>query len=342
VTHHNLSLVSLCLCYVAGCAGRDVDLDHRAPASSAPMGSDQAVVFAEEGLAGVWVDDRRLYWLTRFGTFQSCVKTDCEQTRLSYAKGNHEQAVAIAIANGHVYWTLDLLSVFSCAAEGCETEPAMVVKDPGLRAQIYAHQDHVYWSSDVDFYRCPASGCAATPEIAVSDAIPYLPVFDDARVYWHSGAAIMSAPADGSGLPELVFEWDPSLKWGIGDLSVAGGFLYWRSDRHAFRCAIASCNTSAPTLLVTWDLPVYNLTIDASAIYWRGGVTDNRPADTIYTCPLERCEQPTALTPPRLATPVGVKESSTFAIDATEVYWLDLGDDQWLSRRAKTIRKTAK
>jgi len=339
MTRRGLKLVSLLLCCLTGCAGHTVDLDRTAPASSAPTSSDPSV-FAEEGLAGVWVDEQRLYWLTYFGTFQSCLKADCEHTRVTYAKGSHEQAVPVAVANGHVYWALDLARVFSCPAEGCGGEPVKVVRDPGLRAHIYANQDHVYWSSDVDIYRCAASGCGPTPEVVVSGAIAGQLAFDETHAYWVSTGGItggiMRARADGSQPPEPVVDWEQPD--GLRSIAVGGGYLYWVSGAHVFRCPTANCNASATTLLVTTDGAIYDVTalmVDASAMYWQ-------KASTGYTCPLEGCEQPAALTPSRVpSTPLGVNDAASFAVDATDVYWLDEGDRQpGLPPLAKAIRKT--
>ena len=345
MTHHSLSLVLLYLCSLTGCAGHAVDLDHTAPAASTPIGPDAGIVIAKEGFAHVWVDDQRLYWLTQFGTFQSCVKASCEHTRLTYVNGNPEShLLSAAVANGHVYWVSDRNIVFSCAAEGCDAGPVMVVQDSILQ-RIYAHQDHVYWSSDRDFYRCPASGCGATPEIAISETSPAFPAFDGTRIYWIGGFGIMSAPADGSASPELVVDWHLGAEW-IQSIAVGGEYLYWAAGTQAFRCPIASCNASAPTLLVTGNDRIHDLRVDVTTMYWSdNGHTDkwSRLTDIVRSCPLEGCEQSTALTPPRLrGHSLDANDSSTFAIDATDIYWIDVGDDPSSPTRINTIRKTAK
>jgi hypothetical protein len=336
MTRFTLGLALVCLYWLTGCGARAVDLDQATPDASAPPDFEAKVVLNEE-LNGVWIDGPRLYWLASSGdpwAFQSCLTTDCEHTKLTYMRT--VQQVAATVADGHVYWTAGT-SFFSCAAEGCQGQPVMMAQDPAAGGKaIFAHRGYVYWSSDFDIYRCSTQGCE-TPEIVASNRAADQLVFDDQRAYWVGALGILSVPSDGSEPPKLL---TPQLRNGdwIKSLAVGGEYLYWSAGKQVFRCALASCNASAPTPLVTADAPITDLKVDGSAMYWL-------EADAIHSCPLTGCEQSIALTPPKVARLHSLGNASRFAIDANYVYWLEVGDDtRGLPPlpEGKSIRRTAK
>jgi len=340
MTRLSLSLGSLGFCWLTGCAGRAVDLDHAAPASSALPSSDPFVAPTDES-SGVWVDDQRLYWLSGFGRVQSCLKLDCEHTRRTYAQLN-QGPITATVGGGHVYWTSSQLTIFSCPVEGCAAEPVTVVRDPAFRNTLFADRGYVYWSSDFDIYRCPASGCATTPEVVAQSVHADYLVFDDTRAYW-SG---FSAPSDGSEPPQNLTAPVPVEGAPLGkaappapmqSLAVGAGYLYWTTGNQVFRCPTASCNAAPPTLLVTGEAPITSLKLDDSAMYWL-------ETDSIHSCPLFGCEQSRALTPAKV-THEGI-ESARYAIDASYLYWLEAPDEPRTTTRPPMpggiIRRTAK
>ena len=343
MTRLSLGLVSLCLCCLSACAGRAVDLD-RAPSSSAGAEPDPDLVSSPGNVQGVWVDEQRLYWVSYADAgssnidkpFHSCLKTDCKHTTLRYAKEGAELNVA-TVAAGHVYWASYGNFIYSCPSEGCGARPITLAQDPSRPEPLFANQGYAYWPSEFDIYRCPASGCTATPEVVALDANSNESrlVFDESRVYWMNRAGFMSAPLDGSGPPQLVLQFASDER----ALRAAGrGYLYWTVGKQAFRCAIASCDASPPTLLATANGEIHELEIDDFSMYWLAN-------GVIQSCPLPGCEHSTALTPAK-AWPPGdsaftVENAPAFAIDASHVYWIEEADPSGQSSRT-VIRKTAK
>jgi len=328
----DLSLALLCLGAQIGCSAHAMDLDHAAaPPPVRATGADPAVD-SEQEFEGVWVDDRRLYWLTSFSSFQSCLKADCEPTMLTYVTSDARQAPLSVAVSEHVYWTLDSTVVTSCAPEGCGSEPVTVTKDHSLQ-RFFGHRDYLYWSSDLDLYRCPARGCSDTPEVVALGATPYQLIFDDDRAYWIDSAGILSAPIDGSQPSKLLIAWarDGSS---MQSLAIGADYLYWAIDERVLRCPIASCNATVPTLLATGGAPVTDLKIDGQTLFWLEG-------DLIHSCLLPGCERSTVLIPQKVA-PGG---RSRYAVDASDVYWLEGMDPPSTEPRspmAKSIRRTAR
>ncbi|MEI9938086.1 MAG: hypothetical protein WDO69_12775 [Pseudomonadota bacterium] len=313
-----LGLVALCFCGLTACTGRALDLDQEAPPSPAEVDSDPGLPASLGGVRGVWVDDQRLYWLAAV-RLQSCLKADCKHTTLTYpTQANVGDAV---VGGGHVYWWWNPAgqafdsTAFACPAEGCSTDPVTIVQEGSVSdVAPFAYQGYFYWSSAVDLYRCPASGCAATPEVVASGARAYSLVFDEAHAYWLDWAGgLSSAPVDGSEPPKLLI---PLAEQGA--LAVGGGYLYWTARKQVFRCAIASCDATPPTLLATDDSEISDLEIDDTAMYW---VT----ANSIHSCPLSGCEQSQVLTPPRVPDLYDWNKRS-FALDGSDIYWIDAGD----------------
>jgi len=245
---------------------------------------------------------------------QSCLTTDCERTTLSYAK-NEALGLAVAVADGRVYWTSDS-SFFSCAAEGCQGGLRTITADAAVAGRpIFAYRGHVYWFSDFDIYRCPAQGCGETPEVVAANVTRSQLTFDEDRVYWADfERGIVSVPSDGSEPPKLVI--DALL---VGNVAVRDGYLYWTAGagQQVFRCQIANC-ASTGALLVTTDARITDLDVDGSAMYWL-------EASAIHTCSLPGCERSSVLTPPTVADPEysSLSPSAGFALDASYLYWLE-------------------
>jgi len=338
MTQFTRNLASLCLCCLTGCAARAMDLDHAAPGSAGSGSTDATptAVVSNDEFDSVWVDEQRLYWLARNGfvsRLQSCLKADCEHTKQTYMEST--QQVQSTVADGRVYWTTNL-SLFSCAAEGCQSKPTKVGQDPAAGASpLFAHRDYVYWSSDFDIYRCPAQGCGETPEVVALNANAGRLVFDDKRAYWVDDyRRILSVPSDGSEPPKVeasnVPDGDP-----IDSLAIGAGYLYWAAGERVFRCPNPGCDASTPTLLVTADAHIIELEVDDSTLYW----LENH---ALHSCPLSGCEKSLTLTPPNLPGIIwnGSDVMVPFAIDASNLYWIDR--DTPLPKGGQSIRTIPK
>ena len=299
--------------WLLGCSTKAVELDQAPPFASVPTtGDDPALVLSEEPTS-VWVDERRLYWVAG-GKLQSCRTTDCARSLLDYPSSvrGEDNVVTAVVAGGHVYWT-SRNTIYSCPTEGCDPKPLTVTQDPALQPPPFAHGEYVYWSSDFDIYRCRAVGCSGAPDVVASNSLAQALAFDEARAYWSDGVRVMSAPVDGSAPPEIAgFDQRGAF---TGDLAVGGGYLYVSDNLHIFRCPLANCDASPPTLLVTasGSGPLTQITLDGSTLYWDD-------ADTLRSCRLPACTDPRAIATLRQGTSVGDK---LFAIDTNDIYWLE-------------------
>ena len=307
-----------CFCLTA-CSGRIVDLDHT-PSTTAVWHAPAAV--SQQGFTSVWVDQRRLYWLTGLSSIQSCLKADCVHTPLIYSP-NHEPVtdVIAAIAGNHVYWTSMGPTIFSCTTDDCQAGPVPITQDPGLSGPLFANGDYVYWSSDFDIYRCRASGCAGPPEVFVTSAFAKAMVFDETRAYWTDTVRIMRAPLYPEAAqiavepPTTVFE-PSSGDTAISSLALGGGNLYWSAHGQIFRCPAAGCGAFRTTILSTKNELITNIKLERSTLYWVEG-------EQIRSCALPYCSQPIVITPPKVASVEYLRESARFAVDADDVYWLE-------------------
>ena len=137
---------------LTACGGRTVDLGDSLPAADTPPAGDyppaagdsppaaglgddapkDILVGRQNGAVAVFVDDQRVYWLTRPenqlappGLFRSCLKDHCESTIVTYVTSPQpdESPFPVAIDSAHVYWEeregdLGLTAVKSCPSAG--------------------------------------------------------------------------------------------------------------------------------------------------------------------------------------------------------------------------------
>jgi hypothetical protein len=318
MTAGRLSLILLGLCAASACTGRVVDLD-QTKASRQPA-------------AGIWVDDQRLYWLTVDGSVQSCVKTNCAHTTITYVG---DGMVFATVDAGRVYWLSPNGSIFSCPRASCGSKPTLATQDPALSSrrpvrssasnQFFIHRDYVYWGSEADLYRCPASGCVI-PELLASDGnVDYI-AFDETCAYWTGANGLRRVPLDASEPPTVL------VQAASGRLAVTDDFIYWASEMEIARCSKPDCDDSSSTRLVTPDDTLTGLAgfkIDDKSMYWL-------EANSLLSCPLPDCAQKVALTTPTVARPI-MDDSARFAVDASDIYWLEETDST-----GPSIHKTVK
>jgi hypothetical protein len=316
------------LFFLAACSSRIVELDHTSPAD--PRISDDSSLLSDRGFLGVWVDERRLYWLLGDWTFQSCLKEDCAHTQQTYTT-NNKTPINPAVDANYVYWNAETSTeLLSCSVEGCEPKPSSVTRDPDSLYSIYAHDGYVYWSSEFDIYRCRASGCTGAPEVVATGSTASSMVFDEKRAYWidTGSAQIMSAPVNGSEPSPKVFA--PPL--GVSSsLAVGDGYLYSSLIHGIYRCLVADCHN--PTLMIMNGAFITSIKLDGSTLYWL-------ETSSFYSCQLPDCAQPTLVTPKNVAPADSRREAPRFAMDATDIYWIEARDRD--SNQVPSIRRTAK
>src|SRR6185369_1071389 len=265
-----LDFRTLLLCGLTACGGHTVDLDGAGANSASPQGNEPPVV-SNTLINGVWVDDQRLFWLAgsgeEYGTFESCLKGDCEHTRQRYVAGI-QWASDAAVGDGYVYWTR-LEAILSCDVNGCSGKPTTVVQGSGHQ-RIFANRGYVYWPAEPDLYRCRSNGCSAIPEVvAINTHSVTKLAFAETHAYWvdSAGTSILAAPADGSELPKLVIELPPESA-AIAALAARNGYLYWTVSEQLFKCSIAACSVSTATLLTVAEAPIQDLKADDSGLFW--------------------------------------------------------------------------
>jgi hypothetical protein len=145
-----LQLGTASVFFVPACGGHSLELDRVADAM--PPDADATAPFVQtipipDPVRFLFVDETRLYWLTgssSFTKFQSCLKSNCAQTIITYAANEGPvMLIDAAVARGSVYWAF-LYSVYSCPSAGCE-------------------------SAGYTIYSCPSAGCESAPTRVVSD-----------------------------------------------------------------------------------------------------------------------------------------------------------------------------
>ena len=252
-THAYFTALGLGCIGLSGCSGHNVDLDNAAVAgSSGVAGRIDAVILnhASDPISGqLSTDDTRLYWSTWGGQVQSCLKTDCANTVLTYADNAAIVDAAgmpprVSASAGHVFWTgvAPDYTLFSCPVTGCTGSPTQVFRD-GLAIQgLVSDSDYAYWASSLDLYRCPASGCGPTPERVASGKIQ-APLVVGENAYWldsgENGAAIHKGSKDGSGATSVLVQPDRSPLY----FTVNADTLLWENaNAQILSCSLPACS----------------------------------------------------------------------------------------------------
>jgi len=355
--------LSVLVC-ASACGGRSVDLDRQMTTNTSGDAAGVTLppkTVLDERVYSFWVDDSRLYWQAYLGAVKSCIKEDCEHTRVSY--GTPWSGVAIG---GHdVYWIPDapLQSVvFSCPSSGCSGEPRTFLHDPNnVAVTDGADGDYFYWNSAFDIYRCPSTGCAATPELVAADEIVSNTfgatfTFQGEYVYWPKVRSaddqgvleiqILRAPKNGSTPPEHVLPPSGSA------VTTQAGFptfgpafavgsknIYWvDSDAHILSCPVEGCGDSIPNELVSGSDLKSDLRVDDAGLYWteaNGAVSPGRVSQALHFCAFARCALGDS-------TVVIDKPVFQYELNGQFIYWAETADDDiGYPRRVERIPKPA-
>ena len=165
------------------------------------------------------------------------------------------------------------------------------------------------------------SGCAGPPEVFVTNSFAKAMVFDETRAYWTDTTRIMRAPLYAETPQSLVEPPTSVFEPSSGDaavlsIAVGGGYVYWSAHSQIFRCPTSDCGTSRMLIFTAENQLITSIELDGGHLYWTEG-------ELIRSCALPECSRPTPIAPARVAAVEYLRESARFAIDASDVYWLE-------------------
>ncbi len=313
-----LTALGLSCAWLAGCSGHNVDLDRADAAATDTSGRIDAVILqhANDPIASrLVVDDARLYWSTWGGNVQSCLKTECANTVLTYASkaSTAEPATSprVSASAGRVFWrsTAPNDTIFACPTAGCANSPTKIFRDSKAVHGLTSDADYAYWASDIDLYRCKSSGCGPTPELVALGQVQS-PVVSGQNAYWLTfeagGGSIQSAPKDGAAPASVLLPAEADAM----SFTVNGDTLFWQNrDYQILSCTLPDCSGD-PTLVIDNTASYKNdLTADDTRVYWR---TDK---NLVQSCELSGCTEPMT---------VSTDQAQSFTVDSDFIYWADL------------------
>jgi hypothetical protein len=343
------------LTLAAACGGRSVNLD--GPISTSGTGGAASVdlspkTILNERIYQFWVDDVRLYWYAYLSSVESCLLSDCDDTKISYGT----PWAGIAIGRNDVYWIPQdqQTIVASCPSAGCAGAPRTFLHDPNsVAVNDGADGDYFYWSSAFDIYRCPSAGCAATPEVvAAGETADGTFQFQGDYAYWTSSAPdttsdggtitrVLRAPKDGSTsaeqiLPTKTDELSDQLgpQYGGGaNFALDSQNVYWiDSSVHVLSCPLAGCGDSLPTQWVGSGDQKFSLQVDDAGLYWVEPPTGSTDKALLHFCAFAHCSSGDSVV-------VIDKSVYQYQLNGQFIYWTetpaDAGYPQSIQRVAK-------
>ncbi|HEY1957770.1 MAG TPA: hypothetical protein VGH28_19250 [Polyangiaceae bacterium] len=282
----------------------------------------------------VAVDDTNVYWLNR-GTYvslgpklASIYQGDGQLMKCALAGcNNHPTVVAdltnttltgrtpssLALDATHVYWSDD--GVQSCAKDGCACAPNALTTNGSLG--IAVTPSSFFWTGGSSVFTCALGGCT-TPLVLAQNAVePEGIVTDGADVYWTTENGTLSSCAlGGCNAPTLVWAGAPeSSQAATRSVFVDDQNLYWANSNplkygSVMQCAKSSCASTLVTLADGRNAP-NGVVADTKNVYWAEG--------NVYACAIGGCND---------SPSVAVSASaSAVAIDATHIYWAEVGSD---------------
>jgi hypothetical protein len=349
-------ICTLALGCLQACAGHAIDLDQGA--SSAPSGTDLVgveVTRVSDSISELGADDARVYWTSAkypsegpyvlYSIAQSCVFDQCNATRVSY--GDIEPP--LTIGEQDVFFTpVDRASegrfgrLVDCPKAGCEAAPSEIFEDTEQHESAAVDDRYFYWSSELDIYRCPLTGCKGeVPEVVAKDETTNSElIVDGDTLFWtvsadasdpNAESQIHSAPKDGSRPPTLIAN---GVSFSLSDFAprafaVDATTVYWLDgSAHVQSCPRTGCNGQAPVTLVATDGAKQSLRVDATGLYWletAGLGFSSDPPDagvdlSVRFCSLTGCANEADV---HVLTPSTVGQ---FAMSSKYLYW----DEPWV------------
>jgi hypothetical protein len=257
---------------------------------------------------------------------------------------------AIAVDATSVYWTGSDPSpmpgqnswgwVLSCAVGGCNQTPTIVASGQDDPTGVAAGPTGVYWTmySTGQVANCPVAGagCGVGPTtLATGQVGPSGIAVDDANVYWTSYSGHLTACAlSGCGAtPTNIWTGQPgSTQAATTGIAVDAIRVYWTNGNplgtgSVMQCDKEHCPGTLTTLATGRNAPG-GIAVDDAFVYWTeiGDFLADGQASVlsggVFRCAINGCNgQPTALAS-------NLNRPSAIAVDATHIYWTDVGDGQ--------------
>jgi hypothetical protein len=346
----------ICLA-LAACGGRSVDLDR--PIVPSGTGGTASVDLSpktvlDERIYEFWVDDVRLYWYAYLSSVESCILSDCDNTKISYGTPWD----GITIGRNDVYWIPQdqQTIVASCPSAGCAGAPRTFLHDPnGVAVDDGADGDYFYWSSAYDIYRCPSTGCAATPEVvAAGETADGTFQFQGDYAYWESSKPdttsdggtdirVLRAPKDGSTSAEQILPTKSSELSGQMGVQSGGSVnfaldpqsIYWiDASAHILSCPLAGCGDSPPTQWVGSGDQKSTLQVDDVGLYWLEPSIGSIGEQVLRFCAFAKCSS---------GDSVAVIDKSVYQyeLNGPFIYWGEPSADTGYPRSIQRIAKPA-
>jgi hypothetical protein len=174
---------------------------------------------------------------------------------------------AVAVRDTTVYFSAGPSIESTPMAGGA---PQLLVSGDSFVLALAVDAARVYWTASAgDVYSAPIDGGPLT-KLAAFQGSPYGIAVDGTNVYWttqgtmpdYKDGAIMRAPADASGMPEVLVEGEAQPK----QLVLDAGTLYWVNYGGALRKMPVT--GGVPESLFEGGKGLTALAVDATHVYW--------------------------------------------------------------------------
>ena len=229
---------------------------------------------------------------------------------------------AIVYQDLYMYWTSITANypssrVFSCPLSDCATPTLLYsTASPFQTNDIVVNSDNIFFSSDLNIYKCDLSGCGSSPTALCPGVSPQFLAIDNSNVYFtiDSGAssgyvAYFSTSAISCDLTILASGLLSSLY-----ITVDSENVYFSEEENIYICAITGCSLS-PSLVVSGS-PIGVLVVSDAFLYWLSPGSQNH----LYKCSTAGCGSTPTLLASYVPTPT-LGDVTGLAIYNEVLYW---------------------
>jgi hypothetical protein len=244
----------------------------------------------------------------------------------------------LAVGKSTVYFGDDLSDILVCPVAGCGGSPTVYSSSADTETSyLAADSTNLYWANESaeTVFDCPLGATCTSPNLiqetsslgleaqgmTVAGSSLYWGGFDDGS----SKFTVFSAPTTGGAVSTLCSGTLGGFGEGIGQLLVAGAFVYFTDgSTSVFSCAVSATGATAKTYVLDTNGPM-GLASDGTDLYWTdpgsGGSSSGSSSGpkmgggSIMKCALgATCAKATTVLTD-LVLPDGI------AVSATQIYW---------------------